>query len=125
MFRANETQQITLYDSFLNLPEHAQRLVERSWAKDIADCVNIPAVWPHQPAGIFRGFSWIMQSLREPLALSLTVYKKAGHTRRVSQTVGTDMTERMIYSRTKQKHLPESSQRMVDCRRSGLSVSRW
>ena len=43
MFRANETQQITLHDSFLNLPEHVQRLVERSWAKDFADCV-FPAI---------------------------------------------------------------------------------
>ena len=39
MFRANDTQQITFYDSFLNLPPHIQRLIEKSWAKDFADYV--------------------------------------------------------------------------------------
>lgn len=43
MFRTNDTQQITLYDSFLSLPAHIQRLIERSWAKDFSDVV-FPAI---------------------------------------------------------------------------------
>ena len=43
MFRANDTQQITIYDSFLNLPQHIQRLIEKSWAKDFSDVV-FPAI---------------------------------------------------------------------------------
>ena len=35
------------------------------------------------------------------------------------------MTEVTIQSTTKQKHLLEWSQRVADCRSSGLSVSRW
>ena len=35
------------------------------------------------------------------------------------------MTELTIQSTTKQKHLLEWSQRVADCRSSGLSVSRW
>jgi hypothetical protein len=43
MFRANDTQQITFYDSFLNLPQHIQRLIEKSWAKDFSDVI-FPAI---------------------------------------------------------------------------------
>lgn len=43
MFRANDTQQITLYDSYLRLPAHIQRLINKSWAKDFADMV-FPAI---------------------------------------------------------------------------------
>ena len=35
------------------------------------------------------------------------------------------MTELTIQSTTRQKHLLEWSQRVADCRSSGLSVSRW
>ena len=35
------------------------------------------------------------------------------------------MTELTIQSSTKQKHLLEWSQRVAECRSSGLSVSRW
>ena len=40
MFRANDTQQITFYDSFLNLPQHIQSLIEKSWAKDFSDSLR-------------------------------------------------------------------------------------
>lgn len=43
MFRANETQQITVYDSYLSLPAHIQRLIEKSWAKDFSDVI-FPAI---------------------------------------------------------------------------------
>lgn len=43
MFRANDTRQITVYDSFLNLPAHIQRLIEKSWAKDFSDVI-FPAI---------------------------------------------------------------------------------
>ena len=43
MFRANDTQQITMHDSFLSLPAHIQRLIEKSWAKDFSDVV-FPAI---------------------------------------------------------------------------------
>ena len=43
MFRANDTQQITLYDSYLRLPAHIQRLIDKSWAKDFSDVI-FPAI---------------------------------------------------------------------------------
>ena len=43
MFRTNDTQQITFYDSFLSLPQHIQRLIEKSWAKDFSDVI-FPAI---------------------------------------------------------------------------------
>ena len=43
MFRTNDTQQITMHDSFLSLPAHIQRLIEKSWAKDFSDIV-FPAI---------------------------------------------------------------------------------
>ena len=43
MFRANDTQQITVYDSFLSQSAHIQRLIEKSWAKDFSDVI-FPAI---------------------------------------------------------------------------------
>ena len=43
MFRANDAQQMTMDDSYLRLPEHVRRLVDKSWAKDFAEIV-FPAI---------------------------------------------------------------------------------
>ena len=37
MYRSNDTQQISIYDSYLKLPEHIRKLVDKSWAKDFAE----------------------------------------------------------------------------------------
>ena len=39
MYRANEAQQMSIYDSYLKLPGHIQKLVEKSWAKDYAEYI--------------------------------------------------------------------------------------
>ena len=39
MFRTNRTQQMSMTDSFLRLPEHVQKLVEKSWAKDFSEYI--------------------------------------------------------------------------------------
>ena len=39
MYRANEAQQMSIYDSYLKLPEHIRKLIDKSWAKDFADYV--------------------------------------------------------------------------------------
>lgn len=43
MFRTNRMQQMSMTDSFLRLPEHVQKLVEKSWAKDFSECI-FPAI---------------------------------------------------------------------------------
>lgn len=43
MFRANDAQQMRMDDSYLRLPEHVRRLVDRSWARDFAEIV-FPAI---------------------------------------------------------------------------------
>ena len=43
MFRENNAQQMRIDDSYLRLPEHVQRLVDKSWAKDFAEIV-FPAI---------------------------------------------------------------------------------
>lgn len=43
MFRANESHQIGMDDSFLVLPEYIKGILEKSWAKDFADFV-FPAI---------------------------------------------------------------------------------
>ena len=43
MFRANEMQQLTMQDSYLRLPTHIQKLIDKSWAKDFADII-FPAI---------------------------------------------------------------------------------
>lgn len=39
MYKANDRQQISIYDSYLRLPGHIQKIVEKSWAKDFADYI--------------------------------------------------------------------------------------
>lgn len=39
MYRTNETQQMSIYDSYLKLPEHIRKLVDKSWAKDFAEYI--------------------------------------------------------------------------------------
>ena len=51
MFRANDTQQITVYDSFLNQPAHIQRLIEKPWAKDFSDVI-FPAIHEGRAADV-------------------------------------------------------------------------
>ena len=36
MYKANKAQQMSIYDSYLKLPEHIRKLVEKSWAQDFA-----------------------------------------------------------------------------------------
>lgn len=43
MFRANDAQQMRMDDSYLRLPEHVRRLVDKSWARDFAEIV-FPAI---------------------------------------------------------------------------------
>lgn len=43
MYRANGAQQMTMDDSYLRLPDHVRRLVDKSWAKDFAEIV-FPAI---------------------------------------------------------------------------------
>ena len=33
MFRSNDTKQIAMYDSYLSLPPHIQKLIEKSWQR--------------------------------------------------------------------------------------------
>ena len=54
MFRANDTQQITVYDSFLNQPAHIQRLIEKSWAKDFSDVI-FPAIHEDRFSVLYSG----------------------------------------------------------------------
>ena len=39
MYRTNEAQQMSIYDSYLKLPEHIRKLVDKSWAKDFAEYI--------------------------------------------------------------------------------------
>ena len=39
MYKPNKAQQMSIYDSYLKLPRHIQKLVENSWAKDFAEYV--------------------------------------------------------------------------------------
>lgn len=39
MYRSNKVQQMSIYDSYLKLPEHIQKLVDKSWAKDFAEYI--------------------------------------------------------------------------------------
>ena len=39
MYKANKTQQMSIYDSYLQLPVHIQKLIEKSWAKDFAEYI--------------------------------------------------------------------------------------
>lgn len=41
-FKANQTPQLTLTDSFVNLSPRTQRIVMNSWCKDFADIVFLP-----------------------------------------------------------------------------------
>ena len=39
MYKSNEAQQMSINDSYLKLPEHIRKLVEKSWAKDFAEYI--------------------------------------------------------------------------------------
>ena len=54
MFRRNNAQQITMEDSYLRLPEHVRRLVDKSWAKDFAQIV-FPAIKEERFAVLYSG----------------------------------------------------------------------
>lgn len=42
-FKLNNSQQLTLHDSFINLPAHSQKMLMKSWCRDFAEIV-FPAI---------------------------------------------------------------------------------
>lgn len=53
-FKANQNQQITLHDSFINQTPRTQKLIMKSWCKDFADIV-FPAINEERFAVLYSG----------------------------------------------------------------------